>query len=172
MLPSSGGLARAMLAGLDIPNRQSVCEFGPGTGAFTQAILTQLGEQTRFFAIEKSHAMSDVLRQKFPHVSVHTDSILNVADCCKRESVGGIDVIVCGLPWASFDHDFQSAGLKATWDILRPGGRFVTFAYSIGTYLPTGRRFAKSIRQQFAKVETSPIVWANFPPAFVYRCTK
>jgi phosphatidylethanolamine/phosphatidyl-N-methylethanolamine N-methyltransferase len=170
--PSSRRLAGRMLEGLNIPQASVVCEFGPGTGVFTEAILSELGSATRFFAVEKCPAMTASLRGRFPDLAVHNENILNISQLCRSQGIGGIDVIVCGLPWASFDAAFQAAALEATWNALNSGGRFVTFAYSIGAWLPAGRRFARAVRSRFSSVVTSPVVWANLPPAFVYRCVK
>ena len=54
---------------------------------------------------------------------------------------------------------------------LRPGGRFATFAYVPAAQLPPGRRFRALLESCFARVETTRVVYWNFPPAFVYRCT-
>ena len=81
-------------------------------------------------------------------------------------------VIVCGLPWASFDARRQDALMSATVDALGEGGQFVTFAYLQGLMLPAGRRFAGRLNDWFSRVSRSPVVWRNLPPAFVYQCTK
>jgi phospholipid N-methyltransferase len=161
-----------MLEGLSIPTASAVCEFGPGTGPFTEAILAEAGPQTRFFAVEKCPTMAAALRQRFPNLAVHNENILSISSLCQRQGIDALDVIVCGLPWAAFDADFQKAGLEATWNALKPGGKFVTFAYTFGAWLPAGRRFARTIRDQFSVVKKSPVVWGNLPPAFVYRCLK
>ena len=170
--PSSRALARRMLEGLNLANASSVCEFGPGTGSFTEAILSEIGPNTRFFAVEKCPAMAAALRGRFPNLKVLNENILNISELSKSQGIDGLDAIVCGLPWAAFDADFQKAGLEATWNALKGGGKFVTFAYTFGAWLPAGRRFAGVIRKQFATVTKSPVVWANLPPAFVYRCVK
>ncbi len=66
----------------------------------------------------------------------------------------------------------QDSLLNATLESLKPGGQFATFAYLQGLLLPAGKRFKKKLAQSFSKVEKSPTVWLNMPPAFVYRCTK
>jgi phospholipid N-methyltransferase len=170
--PSSRALARQMLEGLDIAGASAVCEFGPGTGPFTEAILAAIGPGTRFFAVEKCPAMAGALRGRFPNLTVHNENILNISALCRRQGIDGLDVVISGLPWAAFDSGFQKAGLEETWKALKPGGRFVTFAYTFGAWLPAGRRFARTIRAQFSVVKTSPVIWANLPPAFVYRCAK
>ena len=90
----------------------------------------------------------------------------------EETGLGAIDSIVCGLPWAVFDEELQDSLLNATLDSLKPGGQFATFAYLQGLLLPAGKRFKEKLAQSFSKVETSPTVWRNLPPAFVYRCTK
>ena len=56
--------------------------------------------------------------------------------------------------------------------VLAPKAQFATFAYWQGVVLPAGIRFNQRLRNTFAKVERSPSVWLNLPPAFVYRCTQ
>jgi phospholipid N-methyltransferase len=49
-------------------------------------------------------------------------------------------------------------------------GRLVTFTYAISPLVPAGRCFRRLLERSFARVTTSPTVWANLPPAFVYVC--
>jgi phospholipid N-methyltransferase len=51
---------------------------------------------------------------------------------------------------------------------LAPNGRFATFAYYGFHQLPSGQRFRDLLHQKLTGVETSRVVWANLPPAFVY----
>jgi phosphatidylethanolamine/phosphatidyl-N-methylethanolamine N-methyltransferase len=81
-------------------------------------------------------------------------------------------VMISGLPWAAFPLALQEEVLDAVVAALRPGGRFTTFAYLQGTLLPAGRRFRRRLDEHFCEVRRSPVVWRNFPPAFVYRCRK
>jgi hypothetical protein len=37
-------------------------------------------------------------------------------------------------------------------------------------YYPTTLRFRKLMYCEFARVETTPIIWRNPQPAYVYRC--
>ena len=56
--------------------------------------------------------------------------------------------------------------------VLKPGGRFVTFAYVHTLALPQANRFASLLPKYFTSVLKSPVVWKNVPPAFVYRCRR
>jgi phospholipid N-methyltransferase len=83
-----------------------------------------------------------------------------------------VDCVVCGLPWAAFPESLQLELLTEMMRVLKPGGRFATFAYVHGLALPQGRRFARLLPQFFSKVTRSNVVWWNIPPAFVYRCVR
>lgn len=170
--PSSAGLARKMIEGVDFASTKAVVEFGPGTGSFSDFFLPRLSESCRFFAIELNPTMADLWRDRHPGHSLHQDSVKNVDVLCEKEGIEQVDVIFSGLPWASFDDDLQIATLEASLRVLRPGGQLITFGYRVGTLLPKGRRFYKRLPRYFSKVERSEWVWRNIPPAFVVRCTK
>ena len=55
---------------------------------------------------------------------------------------------------------------------LAPTGQFVAFAYIHARWAPTTLRFRRLLFQNFARVETSPIIWQNLPPAYVYSCWR
>lgn len=80
-------------------------------------------------------------------------------------------MVISGLPWALFDDPYQDYLLTVLSEVLPAHGLFSTFGYLPGLTLRAGRRFPRRLRQVFSRVETSPIVWRNLPPAFVYRCT-
>ena len=79
---------------------------------------------------------------------------------------------VDSLPWASFPESLQTEIIESMLGVLDPKAKFATFAYWQGVILPAGSRFNRRLRNTFAKVERSPSVWLNLPPAFVYRCTQ
>lgn len=170
--PSSKGLARKMVEGVDFANAKAIVEFGPGTGAFTDKILRRLSPACRYFAIELNPTMADLWRSRHPGRTLHQDSVKNVDRLCQKEGIEQVDVIFSGLPWASFADSLQIETLEASLRVLRPGGQLITFGYRVGTMLPKGRRFYKRLPTYFSKVERSEYVWRNLPPAFVVRCTK
>lgn len=170
--PSSNRLVRMMVDWFDWNQIRNVVEFGPGTGVFTQAISEKLHPESTFFAVERSAEMAEVTRKRCPGVTVYNDSVINIAQLCRQESIETIDAVICGLPWASFPESLQSEIIEAMLGVLAPDAQFATFAYWQGIVLPAGARFNKRLRATFGSVERSPSVWLNLPPAFVYRCTK
>ena len=172
--PSSPALADAIVSDIGIDEASLVVEYGPGTGSFTGEIVRTLPEDAHFLAFENNEQMIGTLRRTHPTVSVVNASIGRADEVLRTRGweLPAVDSIVSGLPWASFDDALQNRLLETTAGILRPGGQFATFAYIHGMLLPSARRFRHKLQRRFSTVTTSPIVWRNLPPAFIYRCTK
>ena len=170
--PSSQRLARQMVEWIDWGEVAAVVEYGPGTGVFTERILSEIKPGTHFFGIEINPIFFATVQQRFTGVRFYNDSVENVETLCEQEGVERVDAIVCGIPWATFSEDVQAKWMDAMMRVLRPGGQFVTFAYLQGCALPSGRRFKRKLHDLFTSVDYSETVWMNLPPAFVYRCRK
>lgn len=169
---SSPGLARMLVAGIGLERSSYVAELGPGTGAVTGTILRSMPEKSRFFAVELNADVISAFHEIFPDVTVYNDSAANLPELLRKENIAALDAVISGLPWAIFPDKLQDDILTAILESLKPGGYFTTFAYIQGVLLPSGKRFRKHLSRIFTKVEKSPVVWKNFPPAFVYRCQK
>lgn len=170
--PSSRALAREMLATIDLGPGARVCEYGPGTGVFTELVLSRLDARAKFFAIERDEALAAGLRARFPALHLHEGSAADVQRFAAAEGVEQLDAIVSGLPWAAFPEALQVEILSATLRALRPGGQMATFAYSVGLYTRAGRRFHALLPTYFSSITRSRLVLANLPPAYVFRCVK
>jgi phosphatidylethanolamine/phosphatidyl-N-methylethanolamine N-methyltransferase len=174
--PSSRYLAEQMVRGSGAEDARVVVEYGPGTGAFTGAIREAIKPGARYFAIELSAPCAERFRQKHPGARLFLGSAADVPELCRNEGLSGhdcVDVVFSGLPFASFPVDLQTKILERTHQVLRPGGRFITFAYAgFSAMTPAGRRLRKLFPKYFSSITHSPVVLRNLPPAFVFRCTK
>ena len=170
--PSSKNLAQKMVEWTDWESVNTVVQYGPGTGVFTEQIMANLNPGAKVIAIEINPDFAEMTSTRFPRIKVHHDSVLNVHEICTSEGVSEVDVVISGIPWAFVSHADQKDALDATLSVLRQGGQFVTFAYLNGLLLPEGQHFKKLLRQKFSHVETSSASWLNIPPAFVYRCIR
>ncbi len=170
--PSSPALAEAMVDWIDWKDVRSAIEFGPGTGVFTETVAERLSPESKFFAVERDSKLAEITRERCPEVTVHENCVSNVVQLAEDAGIESADVIICGLPWASFSPELQDQCLSAMFEVLPPGGKFATFAYWQGLALPSGQRFRKFLHDHFSVVEQSPTVWRNLPPAFVYQCER
>jgi phospholipid N-methyltransferase len=170
--PSSTSLARTMVQDLGLEHADAVLEYGPGTGVFTSFILSRLKSDARFAAIELNPEFASTFKSQYPDVALFEDTVANVRTICDGAGIHSVDCIVSGLPWATFPAALQVRCLDEMMRVLKPGGRFVTFAYVHGLALPPAKRFAGLLPSYFTSVSKSPVVWLNVPPAFVYRCRR
>jgi phosphatidylethanolamine/phosphatidyl-N-methylethanolamine N-methyltransferase len=180
--PSSRKLSERMIEGIDLTACRSIIEFGPGSGVVTRVMLERLphgwqvseGGAGRFIAVEFNPRMAEMVARHFPRAIVVTDSAANIEQICGLNGIapGTLDVVVSGLGWASFPPEVTTQILEATAKMLKPGGHFRTFAYHIGLLKKNAWHLRSELRRLFGHVESSRGVWANLPPAFVYRCLK
>jgi phospholipid N-methyltransferase len=170
--PSSKSLADLITDAADLSNASTVIEFGPGTGIFTEKILQKISKETKFFALEINPDFVKATTNRCPKVNIYHDSATNAKKYLYNLDLKECDSIICGLPWASFSESLQNELLDTIVDILKPGGRFLTFAYLQGLLLPAGIRFKKTLSTRFKNLTKTKTVWLNFPPAFVYCAEK
>ena len=157
--PSSRTLARAMTLGLG-PNSGPVVEFGPGTGRFTEAILARGVPPENVTLFELDEEFVDYLRKKFPGVTVHQ---LPAQDAARLVPTG-VNTVISGLPLLSMPPEIREGIVSAAFAILAPRGRYVQFTYGSRPPLPP-----ETIETLGLKVNKGHKVWANLPPATVYR---
>ena len=170
--PSSKALAALMTEDMGLEGARTVVELGPGTGVFTRAICERVAADALFVAVEIDPHLAALLRPRFPRVRIVNDSAEHLDRHLAESGRTEADAILSGLPWASFPGGLQRTLLTAAGGALRPGGLFATFAYPHASWLPPGRGFRALLQESFAAVETTRVVWANLPPAFVYRCRR
>lgn len=171
--PSSRWLAEEVTERAELRDANIVVEFGPGTGVFTEVIAGKMKPGAYLLGVEVNPEFVAATRRRCPGVKVVEGSAGDTAQFLAEDGHDHCDVIVSGLPWTVFPESLQDTILDAAYDVLRPGGRFVTFAYTISPLFPSGRRFFKGkLPAKFENVRRSKAIWKNIPPAHVYICDK
>ncbi len=166
---SSAGLARHMTDGLGLGDAELVVELGPGTGVFTEAIVSRLRPGARLVTVEVNPRLATALAQRWHDNHVVVDVRHASAEALPDLVDGPVDAVVSGLPWTLMPATRQLAILDAVTTVLAAHGRFCTFAYRHASWSPPARRFSAALHNRFAVVDRTPVVWTNLPPAFVYR---
>ena len=165
---SSRELADLITDTAELSQASVVVEFGSGTGVFTEKILEKLSEDAKALALEINPAFAEETKKRCPEAIVHYDSAVNASYYLRKAGVEKCDRIISGLPWACFHQELQDQLLDTIMEILKPGGKFVTFIYLHGLFLPSGIRFRKCLSSRFGKIVETRIIWKNLPPALVY----
>ncbi|WP_244497129.1 class I SAM-dependent methyltransferase [Aureimonas sp. D3] len=168
--PSSKALAERMASYVPLPGEDGVIlELGPGTGVVTRALLKRGVEADRLLCLEYAPEFCALLRSLFPAVHIlRGDAYRPGADLDAWLDGRPLAAVVSSLPLMARPEDERSAALGAYLDRLPVGAPFVQFTYSPA--LPVRPERVE------AKVEVSPWVKLNIPPArvLVYRrgCPK
>ena len=173
LAPSSKELAEIVTDMAGLQGAGVIVEYGPGTGVFTEVIQRKKEWDAFFVSLEVNEEFVEATRKRCPHVRVVQDSAENTGKYLKEAGHDYCDIIISGLPWTRFDDAQQDRILDATYDVLRPGGRFVTFGYSFSMAFRSGRKFFRhKLPAKFDRVIRSKPTWKNFPPTVVYTAEK
>jgi phospholipid N-methyltransferase len=170
--PSSRWLSARMVEQAGLAGARTVVELGPGTGAITQAIVRELAGDALFLAVEFNPVFAADLARAYPRALVVNDSAERLPALLAAHGRESADCILSSLPFAAFPRAVQERLLDAAVRALAPGGRLVTYAYIPAAWLGPGRSLRSLLASRFPGLETTPVVWRNLPPAFVYRCVK
>jgi phosphatidylethanolamine/phosphatidyl-N-methylethanolamine N-methyltransferase len=160
--PSSPALAAAITAEIE-PESAPVIELGPGSGAFTRALLERGIPQERLALVEQSPAFASALARRFPDAQVL---------CADAAALGALDVfpgegagaVISGLPLLLMSAEKVAAILRSAFTQLRLGGAFYQFTY--GSRSPVPHRTLEHLGLTATLIGKT---LANLPPASVYR---
>jgi phospholipid N-methyltransferase len=169
---SSRALAEAMVDGIALDRPGRIVELGPGTGAFTGAIVERLGAETQFFAVDIDPEFVRQIQRRWPHVECVCASAERLASLVADRGMGPIDHIVSGLPFVSLPPQMTKQILANVVQVLRPGGTFATFQYLHGYGLPPAIAFRRGMTAQMGSAPIARLVLRNLPPALVLTWTK
>lgn len=142
------------------PATGRVVEFGSGTGRLTQGILAAGVKPADLTLFELDAEFVDHLRLGFPGVSVHHLG----ADRADEVTAPGVGAVVSGLPLLSMPVAVREAIVGAAFRLLSPGAPLIQFTYGPKPPLPP-----ETMDRLGLRVEAGRKVWANLPPARVYR---
>jgi phospholipid N-methyltransferase len=171
--PSGRQLADTVTDMAHVADSKVIVEYGPGTGVFTEAIVSKKRDDAYFIALEVNEEFVRATKERCPGVNVYHDCAQNTRSYLEKAGFSGCDTIVSGLPWTRFDDALQDEILEATYDVLEPGGRFVTFAYAMSPYVPSGKKFFREkLIERFGNVNRSEHIWKNIPPCVVFIAEK
>jgi phospholipid N-methyltransferase len=160
-----------MVAGLDL-TRACVVELGPGTGAFTRAIVPKLGPAARFLAIDIDPTFIETLRARWPRVDFVCGSAEQLPAFAAERGLSAVDHILSGLPFASLPAAITSGILDGIERTLRPGGTFTTFQYVNAYGMSAAVAFRQDLSRRLGGEPTRHLVMRNIPPAWVLTWTK
>src|SRR5919197_518576 len=168
LVPSSRYLARHAVEPISTIGEPVVVELGPVTGTMSHAIEQRLSGRGHHIAVELNPRFAELIAERFPAVDVANEDAADLPRLLAERGYDHADIIVSGLPWASFPAEQQNTLLQAVTASLAPGGVFTTFAYVHALGLPPARRFRARLEASFGLVTVGRTIWRNLTHALVY----
>ena len=174
LAPSSRRRAQQMVAPMASgPSRPvHIVELGPGTGAFTRAIIERLGPADRFLGVELDPVFADALHRRWPGVECVCASAESLSALVDERGFGPVDHIVSGLPFATLPAATTQRILDAIGHTLRRGGTFTTFHYLHSYAVPPAAAFRRRMNALMASTPATRFVAWNLPPALAVSWTN
>lgn len=163
VVPSSRYLARLMVSRIDPRDEGRVLELGGGTGVFTRAILETGLPPEQLEVVEINPGFARGLRRHFPQVSI-LETPAQIVSTATVGAPGDYQLVVSGLPLLAMDRHMHADILSESFRMLRPGGSFVQFTYSMRP--PVSREILDALDLDVIRVGQTV---RNFPPATVFR---
>jgi len=163
--PSGDALARLITSEVD-PSAGPVLELGPGTGAFTRALLARGVRESDLTLVEYGSEFARMLEFRFPQVRVLW---LDAAQLGNHALYDGAPLasVVSGLPLLSMPPRKVMAIFAGAFCYLRPSGSFYQFTY--GPRCPVPRPILDRLGLKATRIGST---LRNLPPAAVYRISR
>jgi phospholipid N-methyltransferase len=169
---SSRALARQMVSAIPTDRPVTVVELGPGTGAFTDAIVRRVAPGSRILAFEIEPLFVSRIRERWPSVDCVETSAEHLEQVVRERGVGAVDHVVSGLPYASLPAAMTEQVIDGVARTLRAGGTFTTFQYVHGFAMPPGRTFRRLASRRLETPVERRFVARNFPPTYILSWRK
>ena len=161
VMESSGYLSAKMIDTMDFEKPLHIVELGAGTGSITKRLLEKMNDQSTLTSYEIDPELFEKLKKNNDKrlIEVNADASL-LRDHFKSQSV---DYIISGLPLANIPERKKASILDACHHVLKSGGYYIQFQYSLNDF--------RLLKRMFAKVD-SCFTLRNLPPAFIYYAQK
>ncbi|RJS61587.1 rRNA adenine N-6-methyltransferase family protein [Bacillus sp. PK3_68] len=166
VFPSSFYLAEKMIGNIYFQQAKYIVEYGPGTGIFTDQILTYRKPDTVVLLIENNREFYKLLKDRYKeenNLIIINDTAEHIDQYVERYDIPYVDYVVSGLPFASLPKNVSNNILLKTKELLGHNGKFITFQYTL---------FKKELISRFFTQVDVKFEYRNVPPAFILSCNN
>lgn len=162
--PSSRFTVKKICQKIDFSKDRVVVEFGPGSGVLVKAALKKMTPGSRFIAIETNKKFADHLKSLGDdRLIVANDMAQNVSEILGKNGISDVDYAISSIPFSYLKRKVRDDIVRATHDVLKPGGRFIIYQ---ATWHSAG-----SLKRVFGDFEMD-VEMRNIPPFFFFVGSK
>jgi len=165
-MPSSSFLISKMLESIDFKSAKVIVEYGPGNGIITKQILDKMNTDAMLICFEINDEFYNYLNKiedkRLVLLNVSAEHIIEVL---KKHDICKVDYFISSLPLTIIPNNIGENILKNSKNVLKKGGYFIQYQYSLSFY--------RKLKEIFMKKNVSlNFEIKNMPPAFIYKCVK
>ena len=164
--PSSKFLVKRVCRWIDFDTPCTIVEYGPGTGVFSEYILSQMTSDSTLLMIEGNEDFVDRLNDNYAAdpraITVH-DRAENTETILDRYELPAADYVLSGIPFSFLDDAVRRDLLQRTRNILTDDGKFLVYQ--------NYNHMEKPLRRHFSQVRKEYEL-RNLPPMFAYEALK
>ena len=165
--PSSSFLVRRVCKWIDFDEDQTIVEYGPGNGVFSEFILDRMTPDSTLLLIESNSDFVDLLETRTaddPRVVVEETRAERIVEILDTHDVDAADYVVSGIPFSFLDDADTHQLLDRTRRVLAEDGKFLVYQNYNHLEAP--------LREHFSEV-TKEYEPRNIPPTmFAYEARK
>jgi len=166
IFPSSKLLIKKMINKIDFEQGRLFVEFGTGDGCLTEALLTNMTEDSILLSFELNTDFFSYSAEKFltdKRIRIYNENALNFDNINFLRKDVSIDYIVSSLPLTLFKDENVDILLSKVKSRLKPNGMLFQYQYSL-IRLSYFKRIFRKVDLDYALL--------NIPPAFIYSCSN
>lgn len=163
-VPSSPAMVAKILDRIDFSRPGAIVELGAGTGPVTEQIMDILRPSQRFVAVENDADFCDVLRRRFPDLTLLQADATRIAEPLENLGIHRVEYVISGLPTPALPRKSLVRLFRWLEKALSPTGVFIQI-----TVVPLV--YQRFYRRLFDSVDFK-MVWLNVPPGGVYYCSR
>lgn len=157
IIPSSRFTIEKMLAPVRWDECKLFVEYGPGVGTFCRPVLDRLRRDGELIVIDTNPLYIDYLRATITdsRFTAVLGSAADVEAIVKARGHDHADYVLSGLPFSTLPDGVGSAIAVATHRVLRPGGAFLVYQFTVKARDFMARHF-RHIDQGFELLNVLP----------------
>ena len=167
--PTSGFAIQKICKKIDFNRKNVIVEYGPGTGVFTNYLLTHSTPDSLLILIERNGDFVNILRETFQdsRLLIFHESAENVEQVLMHSHVTQADYIISGIPFSFLPDSLRDLIVSNSYKCLRRGGRFLAYQ----TFFQIDRFLKIYLDRVFKKVIIE-FCLVNAPPLKIFEAVK
>ena len=165
LAPISLRLAQRAAMCIQNPDTLKIVEIGAGSGRLTRALLKHGVAPSCLKVVELDPELVSFTRQTLPHLDVIQGDARNLGALLPNDWIGNVDLVFSTIPFMCLEENTRDDIVNAALDVLHPTGSLLHLTYHPKSPL---HYWSKEDLEQTKLLS----LWANLPPAFVWRYTR